>query len=335
MKVAVVHNAVDERETDPATRDVLDQAEFVAAALKKGGHQVRRFGCTRDIHLVLRALRAWKPDRLFNLVESLEGYAALHPCAAGLWELLGIPHTGSPSWALEHGTDKHTAKVLMAAAGIPTPAWTLWRERDGAPPATPPPWIIKPALEDASLGIEEESVVGDCAALRARADGLRATFPGQPLLVEQYIDGREFNVSILSSPEGPRVLPPAEMRFVGYPPGKARVLGYRAKWAADAFEFRHTERVYDFGAEDAALLEAIRAVSLQCWTLFELRGYARVDLRVDAAARPYVIEVNPNPCLSPDAGFAAAVGRAGISPEVMVRWILEDCVCLPRRPIMS
>lgn len=333
MKVAIVHNAIAENETDPSTLDVLEQADFIAASLKKNGHRVKRFGFTRDIHLVVRALRAWKPDRIFNLVESLEGYAALHPCAAGVWELMGIPHTGSPSWALQNGTDKHMAKVIMATAGIPTPAWTtcgVAEECDGA--RVPGPWIVKPALEDASVGIDEESVVHDVPALRARIDYLRRAFPGQPALVEQYVDGREFNVSVMATPEGPRVLPPAEMRFVGYPEGKAKVLGYRAKWTSGAFEFEHTERTFEFKPEDAALLKDVTEIARRCWKLFDLHGYARVDFRVSKDSRAYVIEINPNPCLSPDAGFAAASARAGVLPEVMAQYILEDCVCLPRQP---
>lgn len=331
MKVAIVHNAIAENETDPSTLDVLEQAEFIAASLKKKGHRVKRFGCTRDLHLVVRALRAWKPDRIFNLVESLEGYSALHPCAAGVWELMGIPHTGSPSWALQQGTDKHVAKVIMSRAGVPTPAWAVCADGDGDWSAVPGPWIVKPGLEDASLGIDEESVVHDSAAVRARVAYLRGMFPGQPILVEQYVDGREINVSVLAGPGGPRVLAPAEMRFVDYPPGKPRVLGYRAKWTAGAFEFEHTERTFDFPPADAALIESVKDIALRCWRLFDLHGYARVDLRVDKESRAYVIEINPNPCLSPDAGFAAAVVRAGILPEVMAQSILEDCVCLPRR----
>jgi D-alanine-D-alanine ligase len=332
MKVAIVHNAIAENETDPATLDVLEQAEFIAASLKKNGHRVKRFGFTRDVRLVMRALRSWRAERIFNLVESLEGYAALHPCAAGLWELMGIPHTGSPSWALQHGTDKHIAKVILSSAGLPTPAWAVCGREDGDWSAVPGPWIVKPGLEDASVGIDEESVVHDAAAARARVAYLREAFPGQPILVEQYIDGREFNISVMATPEGPRVLSPAEMRFVDYPPGKARVLGYRAKWTAGAFEFEHTERTFDFGPGDAPLLETMKDIARRCWRLFDLHGYARVDLRADKDSRPYVIEINPNPCLSPDAGFAAAVARAGIPPEVMARNILEDCVCLPRRP---
>jgi D-alanine-D-alanine ligase len=121
------------------------------------------------------------------------------------------------------------------------------------------------------------------------------------------------------------------MVFVDYPPGKERVLGYRAKWDPTAFEYAHTVRRFDFLPHEAGLLERMREVALRCWTVFQLQGYARVDMRVDDEAHIFVIEINANPCLTPDAGFAAAVARGGISPVEMVQSILEDSVWVPRQ----
>ena len=146
------------------------------------------------------------------------------------------------------------------------------------------------------------------------------------------MDGREFNLSLLAKGTAAEVLPPAEMVFLDYPPGKERVLGYRAKWVPEAFEYSHTARRFDFPPEDLALIEQMKEIALRCWALFDLRGYARVDLRVDEDSRIFVLEINANPCLTPDAGFAAAVARAGISPAQMVQRILEDSVCVPPQP---
>lgn len=330
MRVAVVHNALAPGETDPSTLDVLAQAEHIRDALADKGHTAKILPLGRDIASHLADLRRFKADVVFNLVESVDNLAALHPAAAAVWELAGVPHTGSPADALHVATDKALAKSRMQASGIPTPEWALC-ERGGKSSAwrvVPGPWFLKPALEDASLGIEEDSVVRAASAMPRRIRALQEKFQ-QPVLVERYIDGREFNLSVLAGPNGPQALPPAEMVFVDYPPGKERVLGFRSKWDPEAFEYNHTVRRFRFGREDAPLLRALKAAALRCWRVFGLRGYARVDFRVDQHNSIYVLEINTNPCLSPDAGFAAAVAEAGLSRAEMAQRILEDAVWLP------
>ncbi len=348
MKLLVAHNAVAATESDPSTLDVLEQVRHISEALTRAGHRAEPLPFDRDLRAVLERIERARPDMIFNLVESVEGDARLHPAAAAFFELLGIAHTGSPARALELSTDKHLSKVLLHAAGVPTPEWVSCGgggeaspgkgaaccapTNDGAFRGVPGPWILKPAQEDASIGIDEDSVVRDPAALPVKLAQMRQRFPTQPILVERYIEGREFNVSLLAAPGGAQALPVAEIVFDGYGPGKERVLGFRAKWDSASPEYKNTRRSYDHPAADAALVERVRRTSLACWGLFGLRGYARVDLRVDDSGKPYVIEINTNPCLSPDAGFAAAAERAAIPPERMVRHILEDAVCLPRQP---
>ncbi len=145
---------------------------------------------------------------------------------------------------------------------------------------------------------------------------------GGACLAEAFIDGRELNLSLLAGVNGPEVLPPAEIRFDAYPPGKVRVVGYRSKWEEGSFEFNHTPRSFEFLETDAPLIAHLKELALKCWRLFNLRGYARVDFRVDREGRPWILEVNANPCLSPDAGFSAATLRAGLAlPEVLQRII--------------
>jgi D-alanine-D-alanine ligase len=329
MKVAVAHNAVAQGEKDPATLDVIEQAEQVGASLRAAGHVGKLFPLDRDVAKTLRKLKLYRPECIFNLVESVAGHAALHPCAAALWELIGVPHTGAPSWALERTTDKALAKVLLADAGIATPEWAVCQRMSDGWRRVPGPWILKPAMEDASIGIDEGSVVRDPAAVPARLLALQRRFPHQAVLVERFVDGREFNISLLADGRGAQVLPPAEMTFTDYPPGKERLLGYRAKWEPKAFEYTHTVRRFDFPPEERGLIEQMKQIAQRCWALFDLHGYARVDMRADADSRVFVIEINANPCLTQDAGFAAAVARAGISPAQMVQRILEDPVCVP------
>jgi D-alanine-D-alanine ligase len=154
---------------------------------------------------------------------------------------------------------------------------------------------------------------------------------GGACLAEVYIDGREFNLSLLAGEEGPEVLPPAEIRFDAYPPGKIRVVGYRSKWEEGSFEFANTPRTFAFTGKDEPLLAHLKELALACWNLFDLAGYARVDFRVDHQGRPWILEVNTNPCLSPDAGFFAAARQAGLAfPQVIAR-IIDQCQRRNRR----
>ena len=155
---------------------------------------------------------------------------------------------------------------------------------------------------------------------RAAGEGIENIF------VERYVEGREFNIALLGdgSGSGPRNLPPAEIDFIGYPQGKPRIVGYKAKWAEGSYEYHNTPQRYDFPREDTPLLEILVSLSRRCWDLFGLRGYARVDFRVDAAHTPWVLEVNTNPCVSPDAGFMAAADRAGLTLADVVYCILAD-----------
>jgi D-alanine-D-alanine ligase len=141
---------------------------------------------------------------------------------------------------------------------------------------------------------------------------------------ERYIDGREFNISILAGNDGPEVLPPAEIEFVGYSADKPRIVGYKAKWDEKTVEYRNTPRRFGFGMPDRPLLRALKGNALRCWDLFQLRGYARVDYRVDRNGTPWILEINSNPCLSPDSGFTAATGEAGLRYEEVIRRIIND-----------
>jgi len=147
---------------------------------------------------------------------------------------------------------------------------------------------------------------------------------GGECFAEQFVDGREFNLSMLASQEGPEVLPPAEMRFIDYPPGKWKVVGYRAKWDEGSFESLHTERSFEFAKSERPLLQKLMETARKCWDLFGLRGYARVDFRVDEQNQPWVLEINANPCLSPDAGFVAAASQGGLSYRQVVKRIIQD-----------
>ncbi len=186
---------------------------------------------------------------------------------------------------------------------------------------------MKSVWEHASIGIDDSSVVEDARKVAAVARKRQRRFGGE-WFAERFIDGREFNLSLLGGSDGVELLPPAEMLFVDYPEGKRRIVDYAAKWHAGSFEFCNTVRRFAFDEADRPLLARLEDMAKTCWRLFGLRGYARVDCRVDAEDKPWVLEINVNPCLSPDAGFAAAAARRGLDLAAVLRRIIVE---LPAR----
>jgi D-alanine-D-alanine ligase len=188
---------------------------------------------------------------------------------------------------------------------------------------TPCSIILKPAWEDASVGIDDGAIlrVDNREAVEAAMNSTYREW-GETF-AEHYIEGREFNLSLLSDGDGVEVLPPAEIEFVDYPAEKPHIVGYKAKWDEASFEYGATPRRFYFATTDKSLLRQLRALAVECWHLFGLRGYARVDFRVDDAGRPWVLEVNVNPCLSADAGFMAAANYHGLTAERVVERIID------------
>jgi len=178
-------------------------------------------------------------------------------------------------------------------------------------------YIAKPMWEDASLGIGDGNILpGDPDVIRNFLGNNR----NYRYFFEEYIEGREFNISLLAG----TVLPVAEIEFRGYPTGKPRIVGYEAKWQEGSFEYENTVRSFGLESKDTKLSGHLKDICLHCWSLFGLSGYARVDFRVDQMGRPWVLEVNANPCLSPDAGFVAAADRAGYGFTKVVERIIKD-----------
>ena len=320
MRVALFH---DELAPDaaPDERDVLVQMDAIGGALSELGHETIRVPCTLDLARAARDLRAATPDVVFNLVESIAGRGSLIALAPLMLDSLGLPFTGCPARSTFSTSCKPLSKQALAGARIPTPAWhTLEQLRAGAP-IEPGRFILKSSWEHASRGLDDASIVEarTAADLAAALERRLPDLAGEGF-AESFIDGREFNLSLLCR----RILPPAEITFEGFKPGQPRIVGYRAKWEEASMEYTHTPRCFEFPPEDRPLLTALADTATDCWRLFGLRGYARVDFRVDAAGTPWVLEINSNPCLSPDAGFAAAVDQAGVTYTAAIDQILRD-----------
>ncbi len=321
MKIVVLHNEPAEHAAVDDS-DVLVQRDAVIEALHSMGYETDCLDCNLDLETARVQLLKRKPDVVFNLVESLGGTDRLMAMAPMLLEAMEIPFTGAGSDALIASSNKLVAKRRLRSAGVPTPAWYLpedsplqkggtgfFGSRQFLDFSKIERWIIKPILEHASLGMDDDAVVqvADVVMLESLIRQ-REGAVGRPHFAEQFIEGREFNLSVLAG----RVLPAAEIVFVDFPENKPHIVGHLAKWAPDSFEYQKTPRRFDFPTTDRLLLQKLARLSRRCWALFELDGYARVDFRVDENGQPWILEINSNPCLSPDAGFAAALHNAGI-----------------------
>ena len=315
----IIHDAVAAG-ADPDQQDTLEQVTTVGRALVALGYRVSVEPLDLDLSALDR-IAARPPRLVFNLVESLGGSGRLIHLVPSVLEDRGIPFTGCDAEALFLTSNKPLAKRVMAAAGIATPEWGLL-PRPKCDPRTR--YIVKSAWEHASIGLNRDSVVaGNLVARRLR----RLDPAGRgDWFAERYIEGREFNISVLEGRDGPEVLPIPEMLFVDYPPDCPRIVDYEAKWDRKSFAYHNTVRSFDGRSEDRLLRARLAEIARQCWRLFGLRGYARIDFRVDADGRPWVLEVNTNPCLSPDAGFLAAAAQAGYGLEQIVARI---CAAVP------
>lgn len=308
---------------------VLEERLQVEKALQQKGFSTIAFNINGDIQRLLDFLLREKPTVVFNLCESLLGQAINEMHVAGLFELAGVVYTGSSPITLGTCLNKVRTKEILAYHSIPTARHQVFARveeltRDSL--ALSFPLIVKPLREDASAGIENSSVVRDFENLQKRVEKIVTEFK-QPALVEEYIDGRELNVAILGN-TFPRVLPISEIDFSGLPEGYPRIVTYNAKWLEGSPEYNGT--VGKCPADLPADVEAeVSDIALRAYRIMEVRDYARVDIRLDGENKPYVLEVNPNPDISRDAGYIRSAKAAGLSfedvMEEIVRMALERC----------
>jgi D-alanine-D-alanine ligase len=313
-RALLLHGVLDPGDR-PDEADTLVQAREVEAILRGLGWRTEVLGLGLDLR-PLAARAADPPDLVFYLVEALEGRAGLQHLPAVLLDVLGVPYTGAPATALQLTTDKLAAKRLLRRTGLPTPEWV----EPGASADPERLWIVKAVDEDASLGLDAGAVVAG-AEVPGRIAAMRARFGGR-WFAEAYVEGREFNVPLLEGPNGPEILPIGEIDFSHYPKDRPAIVDYDAKWTPGSPTYETTPRRFDARPGDGPLRAELARLARTAWDLFGLRGYARVDLRVDARGRPWILEVNANPCLSADAGFVAAVEEAGLDQRAAVERIV-------------
>ncbi len=304
---------------------VREEVSAIEESLRGGGfrpHVIAVENFSRDL---VRTLADISPRFVFNLCEEINGNPGLEMCMAGLLELMRIPYTGSDPYTLGLALNKFHVKQVLRAAGIPTargyvrfPGQSLTIPRGMRFPV-----IVKPARQDASLGINSNSVCHAHEQLDRQILYVHRVY-GQEALIEEYLDGREFNVSVVGG-RNPEVLAVSEIDFTGMPDDEPRIVSYRAKWDEESRVFNATVPVCP-APITARLERRIRRMAVRSYQCTGCRDYARIDMRTDAGGGLYVLEVNPNPDISPKAGFARATRAAGYSYSDMILRISESAM---------
>jgi D-alanine-D-alanine ligase len=328
-RVAVAYNddaslAHGEPRDAIAVQAVVACAKAVAGALGERGHAVELVALQPEPGAVLRCVESLACEVVFNLVEAIGGDARKEQAFAWLCELFQLPYTGSPPRAMALCVEKPVTRAVLAANGLPVPRGAVLARGDEPIANLRFPLIVKPAREDASHGITSESVVRDEAGLRARARWVIERY-AQPALAEEFVEGREINVGLIEHGGALEVLPLSEIDYSLFPPGMPRIVSYAGKWIEASRDWELTKVVpaRDLTAEQRARIDSVARGAFE---VLGLAGYGRVDLRIEAQGDPYVIDVNSNPDVSPDAGFALAAARAGYSYADVVDWIVESAL---------
>ncbi len=295
-------NALDfEPEYDIRVTTVLDEYRAVASALRREGYRARLYNVREDLGRLERLLRRNPPDVIFNLVEHFHDDAELEPAVAALFDLHEVAYTGATPFALSLCHKKGLTKQVLVQNGVPTPRFVSVDEpRLPRRPKLKFPLIVKPAREDASSGVERESVVHDEKQLQDRLQYVYDEY-GIPILVEEFIEGEELHVPILGN-DPPQILPPIAWDFSELPEGYPHIITFAAKWnpLSEAYHRVHSVCPPDLPKR---ILRKVEKVSLQAYEVTGCRDYARLDVRIGDDGNAYVLEINPNPDLTEGVSF--------------------------------
>ncbi len=319
MKIGVLFDGMSALGTNPDTL-ILEAVEAVESGIGEWGHDHVRVPVNPDGRWVERVRRS-KFDLVFNLCEGIDGIAAFEPMVISVLELFGIPYSGNSSTTAALCLRKNVVNTVLDRAGLPVPRWSLARRGEKIA-SVGFPAICKPAAEDASIGIEQRSVVRTNRDLVNRVEAMLERW--DEVLIQRYVDGREVNVGIV----GDEVMPIAEINFSEMPGGMWKIVSYQSKWLTGSEE--------DLGAMPScpadlspALNRELTRIASSAWRAVDGRGYGRVDLRIDKRGRPWLLEVNPNPDISPGAGLARMARVAGVDYNALIRRVCEEALARP------
>jgi D-alanine-D-alanine ligase len=319
VKITVLHtkDALDEP-IDPLL-DQLDQA------LTENGHTPTRVSVDDSVEPVIEQLKSSQPDLVVNLAESFRGKSALESNVAALLNLMDLRYTGSSPAGLILAGDKTLTKKVLAFHGIQSAKFaTVFRGQLDWAHEIDFPLLVKPPQEDASLGITQKSVVHDVKELLDVISTTQQEYQS-PVLVEEFIDGREFYVGVIGNSNA-EALPIIELDFSNFPAGLPKIASWEAKWGDDGdergAEFEGTQSVFPTDLSEE-LTQKIQRVAIDAFHALRLRDYTRIDLRVRADEEIFVIEANPNCYLEKNSEFARAALKSGLEYPALIARILE------------
>lgn len=336
LKVAIIYNEAHpefykKEEKDPANLDFkpyfevdeltpMEEYEIMAKRLIKVGLDAETLNIKDNIQIMLDYLQNNKPDVVFNFVEIYKEVARYEMNIVGLFELLGIAYTGAPPLALANCQSKALTKRILSENGIRTPRFKLFRKKSKAYRSNLRyPIIVKPAYEDASVGIENDSIVANEDELKERIEYVFQHF-NQPALCEEFIDGRELNVAVIGDKK-PKVLPISEIDFKKMPDHLYNIVSYQAKW--DPLHEAYHKTIPICPAKlPKRIEERAKKMALAAFKVMGVRDYSRVDMRLSKDNKLYVLEVNPNPDLTEGAGFMRSAATSGLSYAATLKKIV-------------
>lgn len=318
--IVILHSAIsssarlDDQET-------LIQVTAVKDALEQLGYKVVTIPLCLNFKELKKTLDHYNPELIFNLVESINGRSDLCHLVPLWLEKLKRPFTGGSAQSILLSADKLLAKHIFAQAEIANPSYiTPQNLLEGNFPDDGP-YIIKSAREDGSLGIDQSSIVNNHTDFMTVINDRQRRFGGE-WFGERYIPGRELNISLLAGTNGPEILPIAEIEFKQMTENQYAIVDYAAKWQLDSQEYVNTPRVFNQYAAEVS--QQLKRLAIACWETFSVNGYARVDIRMDKLGQPWVLELNINPSLAPDAGFVAAAAVSGLEYTNLIDRIIKD-----------
>jgi len=289
----------------------MEEFEYISEKLKKVGFNAYTLNIKDKIELLIHDLKENRPDVIFNFVEIFKDEPQYEMNVVGIYELLGIPYTGAPAMALANCQSKIFVKRLLWSKGISTPKFFINKKpKQRYNHDLNFPLMVKPSLEDASVGIENESIVTNNRELKKRIEYIHKYF-NQPVLVEEYISGRELNVAVLGD-NRLRALPISEIDFSKMPDNLYNIVSYQAKWDPNHESYHKTIPKCPAKLPKKVEKEA-KEIAISAFKIMGCRDYARVDMRLSKENKLYVLEVNPNPDLTDGAGFMRSAGATGLS----------------------
>lgn len=295
---------------DLSEHSFASNMEDIENRLREFFSDVKSLPIDKNVSRTINEITSYNPDAILNFVESVEGIAYYEYCMAGLYELLGYQYTGNVPQTLGNCLNKKRAKEILYSNGIKTPrAITLSPKTNFTKKDINLnyPLILKLVDEDASIGISENSVVNNYKELKKHFTFLTETYK-KNLIVEEYIVGRELNCAVI----GGKALPISEIDFTGLPKNLPKIVTYDGKWIEGSTYYNFTKPVCP-AKIDSEIKKNIEDIAIHAYTVLNCRDYARVDVRLSNEGTPYVIEINPNPDVSSDSGFARATAASGKS----------------------